>query len=185
MKKKADLSHLEQVLASSGNKDLPPVHLWNPEFSGDMDMRIARDGSWFHEGEQIHRNSMVRMFSSILRRDEDQCYYLVTPVEKFRIQVDDAPFVATLLDVDNNNGQQQLRFTTNIEESVIADHDHPIRVEQGVNDEPLPYIRVRDNLDALISRNVFYQLADLVEERVVDGQKVMGVCSSGEFFPLT
>lgn len=184
MKSKLDLKQIERALAPTEDRDLPPVHLWDPPFSGDMDIRIARDGSWFHEGGQIHRTAMVRMFSSILRKEDDQCYYLVTPMEKFRIRVEDAPFVATLMDVSSVKGEQLLQFTTNLGEPVIADADHPIRVEYRSNGEPSPYIRVRDNLDALISRNVYYQLAELAEERTIDGRQLMGVESAGEFFIL-
>lgn len=146
-------------------------------------MRIARDGSWYHEGQKIRREALVRLFASILRKDEDDQFYLVTPVEKYRVEVEETPFVATELEVLKTNGQQQLQFTTNLGDQVIADADHPIWVvERG--GQPRPYVRVRAKLDALISRTLFYQLVELAEERKSDGKTGLFVCSSGERFLL-
>lgn len=162
-----------------------PVHLWNPEFSGDMDMHIARDGTWYHEGGPITRLALAQLFSGILRLEQDGCYYLVTPVEKWRIRVDDAPFVATRLEVTGQGEQQQLRFFTSLEQQVLADSDHPLAVSVDEHSgEPSPYILLRSNLRALIHRNVFYQLVELAEERHLDGQTRLGVWSAGEFFPI-
>ena len=162
-----------------------PVHLWNPPLSGEMDMRIARDGTWYHEGEPIRRLALAQLFSTILRLDQDARYYLVTPVERWAIQVDDAPFVAVRLSVSGEGEQQQLLFHTSLEDEVPLDGEHPLRVElDPQSGEPSPYIRVRANLDALIRRTVFYELADLAVEAEVAGVQRIGVWSGGRFFPI-
>ncbi len=165
---------------ASGKKGLPPVHLWTPEFCGDIDMRIRRDGSWDYMGTAIARPAMVRLFSTILRHDDDGRYYLVTPVEKVGIQVDDAPFVAVELRREGRGRDQILHFRTNVDDVVILDSSHPLRVEFAPDGEPSPYILVRDRLEALISRAVYYELAEMVEE--IGGR--YGVWSSGIFFAL-
>ncbi|MEJ6478476.1 MAG: hypothetical protein ACI86S_000598 [Paracoccaceae bacterium] len=173
-----------QSLAASaraaGKKGLPPVHLWNPPFCGDLDMRIARDGTWFYLGTPIGRPEMVRLFSTILRRDGDD-YFLVTPVEKVGITVDDAPFVA----VDFERVGEALRFETNVGDFVDAGADHPIRVVQDAQTgEPAPYVHVRANLEALIDRKSFYRLVELGEVAVVDGEDWFGLRSGGAFFAV-
>lgn len=174
---------LAQIPASKG-KGLPPVHLWNPDCCGDIDMRIARDGTWYYLGTPIGRKPMVRLFSTIIRRDGDD-YFLVTPVEKCGITVDDAPFVAVSVAVEGEGEQQVLRFTTNVEDEVVADAAHPIRVElDPQTQEPSPYVLVRSNLEALIHRNVFYQLVELAVSREIEGREWLGVWSGGEFFPI-
>jgi len=165
-------------------KGLPPVNDWNPPFCGDMDMRIARDGSWHYLGSPIGRQALVRLFATVLRRDEDGEYYLVTPVEKVRIQVDDAPFVAIAVEINGDGDQRQLTFVTNVGDRVIADAAHPLRVEFTDDGEPAPYVRIRDRLDALISRAVYFELAELGSARVVSDGVDFGVWSSGCFFPL-
>ena len=161
-----------------------PVHLWNPDFCGNIDMRIARDGTWFYQGTPIGRKPMVKLFSNIIRRDGDD-YFLVTPVEKVGIKVDDAPFVAIAVEVEGEGEAQLLRFTTNVEETAEAGPEHPIRVEiDPVTQEPAPYVHVRTNLEALIHRNVFYQLVELAVSREIDGQRWLGVWSGGEFFRI-
>ncbi|WP_024694558.1 DUF1285 domain-containing protein [Pseudomonas syringae] len=166
------------------SKGLPPVHLWNPDFCGDIDMRIARDGTWYYQGTPIGRKPMVRLFSTILRRDGDD-YFLITPVEKVGIKVDDAPFVAVALDVTGEGETQVLRFVTNVEDETQAGVDHPLRVLiDPETQEPAPYIHVRSNLEALIHRNVFYQLVELAVTREIDGQRWLGVWSDGVFFPI-
>lgn len=164
-----------------------PVHLWDPPFCGDIDMRIAVDGTWYYQNSPIRRPAMVKLFSSVLRLDADGCYYLVTPVEKVRIQVDDCPFVAQLLEVEGSAkaGDQKLVFITNTDERIQADLEHPIVVDTLVErDEPHPRILCRTNLFALISRNVYYQLAELAQQQLIDGRQVIGVFSANEFFPL-
>lgn len=165
-------------------KGLPPVHLWNPDFCGDIDMRIARDGTWYYLGSPIGRKPMVRLFSSIIRRDGDD-YFLVTPVEKVGITVEDAPFVAVSVEVSGEGERQVLRFVTHVEDEVEAGAEHPIRVViDPVTQEPSPYMHVRANLEALIHRNVFYQLVELAVVREIDGRRWLGVWSGGEFFPI-
>lgn len=165
-------------------KGLPPVHLWNPDFCGDIDMRIARDGTWYYLGTPIGRKPMVKLFSTIIRRDGD-LYFLITPVEKVGIKVDDAPFVAVTLEVEGRGENQVLRFTTNVDEQVVAGAEQPLRVViDPQTQEPAPYILVRNNLEALIHRNVFYQLVELAQTRTLEGQNWLGVWSSGTFFPI-
>jgi uncharacterized protein len=166
------------------NKGLPPVHLWNPPFCGDLDMRIARDGSWHYLGTPIGRPAMVRLFSTVIRRDGDD-YFLVTPVEKVGITVDDAPFVAVELLAEGTGDAQVLRFITNVGDETEAGADHPIRVELDPNtQEPAPYVHVRANLEALIHRNVFYELVELAVPHEVDVVSWLGVWSNGRFFPI-
>lgn len=142
-------------------KGLPPVHLWNPAHCGEIDIRIARDGRWFHEGRPIEREAMVRLFSTILRSDPDG-FHLVTPVEKLRIQVDDAPFVAVRLDASTD----VLSFTTNVGDVVEAGPEHPLRIEADPQSgEPSPYVLVRAGLEARLNRPVFFELASLAEAR--------------------
>lgn len=176
------LKGLEQVEWGSTSRKLPPVDKWNPSLSGDLDIRIARDGTWFYLGSPIARLGLVRLFAGILRRDPDGEYWLVTPVEKVRIRVDDAPFVAVGMEVEGTGRDQRLKFRTNIGDETVADAEHPIRVETDPRTrQPAPYVLVRDRLEALIARSVFYDLAALAEE---DGDGVFGVWSAGCFFPL-
>lgn len=166
------------------SKGLPPVHLWNPPFCGDLDMRIARDGTWFYLGTPIGRAPLVKLFSSILRKDGDN-YFLVTPVEKVGITVDDAPFVATDFDVTGEGEDQVLTFTTHVGDTAVAGPYHPIRVERDAETgEPSPYVLVRANLEALIDRKSFYRLVDCGAHHEVDGQSWFGVWSGGQFFPI-
>jgi len=159
---------------------LPPVDQWNPPFCGDLDMRIARDGTWFYLGTPIGRQELVKLFSSIIRRDGDD-YFLVTPVEKVGITVDDAPFVA--VDFEAEGGA--LTFTTNVGDVAVAGPDRPIRVvRDDVTGEPSPYILIRRNLEALIDRKSFYRLVDLGCTSEVDGEAWFGVWSKDTFFAI-
>jgi len=163
---------------------IAPVHLWNPPFCGDLDMRIARDGTWFYLGTPIGRPELVKLFSSIIRKDGDQ-YFLVTPVEKVGITVDDAPFVAVDFDITNPGPDQTLTFTTNVGDAAIAGPDNPIRVERDAQTgEPSPYILIRTNLEALIDRKSFYRLVDIGTHESHGGQQWFGLHSSGHFFPI-
>lgn len=163
-------------------RKLPPVESWNPAYCGESDMRIARDGTWYHQGSPIGRKELVRLFSTILRKDADG-YHLVTPAEKMRITVDDAPFLAVLLDVEGEGRAQRLTFTTNVGDAVIASADNPIRVETDPQTrEPAPYIHIRKGLEARIARAPFYQMADIAVADVSGAQ--LGVWSSGIFFPI-
>ena len=179
-----DADNLLKAAKKANKRGPAPVHLWNPEFCGDLDMRIARDGTWFYLGTPIGRKSMVELFSTILKREGDD-YFLVTPVEKVGITVEDAPFVAVDFSVDGAGDGQVLTFTTNVGETATAGADHPIRVVRDtVTGEPSPYILIRSNLEALIDRKSFYRLVDLGQTRNVDGQDWFGVQSSGQFFPI-
>lgn len=165
---------------AAGKKGPPPVEAWNPPFCGDLDMRIARDGTWFYLGTPIGRHELVKLFSSIIRKDGDD-YFLVTPVEKVGITVDDAPFVA----VDFERDGDGLRFVTNVEDEVIAGPDHPIRVERDASTgEPSPYVNIRRNLEALIDRKSFYRLVEIGEHAAHEGESWFGLRSQGLFFPI-
>jgi hypothetical protein len=165
-------------------QSLPPVERWNPAHCGDIDIRIARDGTWFHQGSPIGRKELVRLFSTILRRDGDD-YVLVTPAEKMRIVVEDAPFMAVLMDVEGEGCEQRLIFTTNVGDVTVAGADNPIRVATDpASEEPAPYVHVRRGLEARISRAVFYQLADLAVAGEGEQAGLLGVWSGGVFFPI-
>jgi len=168
----------------AGKKGPAPVHLWNPPFCGDLDMRIARDGTWFYLGSPIGRKPLVKLFSSIIRKDGDD-YFLVTPVEKVGITVDDAPFVAVDFDAVGEGAAQVLTFTTQVDDVAVAGPDNPIRVEKdSKTGEPAPYVLIRSNLEALIDRKSFYRLVDLGVHHQMDGESWFGLWSSGEFFPV-
>ncbi len=166
--------------ASPKGKGLPPVHLWNPAYCGDLDMRIARDGTWFYQGSPINRPALVRLFSTILKY-EDGRYVLVTPVEKVGITVDDAPFVAIDFEVTGKGSTQALVFETNVGDQVTAGPENPIRVDRDdTSGEPSPYVLVRDALEALIDRKSFYRLVEIGSHH--DGW--FGVWSEGAFFRI-
>jgi hypothetical protein len=178
-----DLAQLATQLPT--DRPLPPVERWNPPLSGEMNLRIARDGAWYHEGAPIRREALVRLFASILRHDADGHYYLVTPVEKWRIQVDDAPFLAIRLDATGAGRDQILTFTTNVGDTVIAGPDHPLSVEYRTPDgEPSPYLHVRGRLRALLTRAAFLELVELGEERRTDQSRDYGVWSQDQYFRL-
>lgn len=174
------LAAVETAAKQAPGRGLPPVHLWNPAHSGEIDIVIGRDGRWIHEGAPIAREALVRLFSTILRRDPDGIY-LVTPVEKMKITVEDAPFVAVRVDrLVGDDGGPVLRFETNVGDTVEASADNPIRIATEAGGEPRPYVHVRRGLEALIARPVFYELVEMAEER--GGQ--LGVESHGRWFPL-
>jgi uncharacterized protein len=160
-----------------------PVHLWNPPDCGDIDMRIAADGTWFYCGSPIGRAPLVRLFSSILRKDSDR-YVLVTPVEKVGIKVDDAPFLAVELRVERDDVESFLTFRTNVEDVVTVDGQHPLRFEHGASEGLKPYVRVRGELWALVKRALFYELVELGQVERWRGEDWFGVRSSGIFFPM-
>ena len=165
-------------------RGLPPVHLWNPPDCGDIDMRIARDGTWFYLGTPIGRPELVRLFSTILRKDGDR-YVLVTPVEKVGIQVDDAPFVAVDFTVTGTGPNQALTFETNLGDTATAGRAHPIRVERDAQTgEPAPYVLIRADLEALIDRKSFYRLVDIGAHHDVEGTSWFGLWSQAHFFPV-
>lgn len=157
---------------------------WQPRYSGAIDIRIASDGTWYHEGRAFQRESLTRLFASVLRKQDDE-YFLLTPAEKLSIRVDDAPFIATMLEIFNEEGQQALVFTTNLGDKIVADGEHPIRVEiDEANREPRPYIHYRDGLDALIGRSAFFDLTNASEISERDGRRHLTICSMGTHFDL-
>jgi uncharacterized protein len=169
----------------AGARRRPPVHLWNPPFCGDLDIRIARDGTWFYLGTPIGRQPLVDLFASILKREGDR-FYLVTPVEKVGIRVDDAPLFALDMEVAGMGETQVLTFQTRTGDSAACDPDHALRVTfDPATREPAPYIHVRDGLEARIDRKTFYRLVDLAVTRNEDGRDWFGVWSSGHFFPIS
>ena len=171
---------LAKAARQAGEKGLPPVHLWTPDLSGDLDMRIARDGTWFYQGGPINRPAMVRLFSTILLKENND-FFLVTPVEKWRISVEDAPFVAVDVEFEGVGEGQSIRFETNVGDHVVAGPERPIRVVRDeTTGEPSPYVMVRAGLEALIDRKSFYRLIERGEDR--DGW--FGLWSGGAFFPL-
>jgi len=165
-------------------KGLPPVHLWNPPFCGDLDMRIATDGTWFYLKTPIGRPALVKLFASVLKREDDK-YFLVTPVEKCGIQVDDAPFLAVEMRAEGGPNGRILNFRTNVDDWVACGREHTLRFEPEPDTGGLkPYLHVRRNLWAKVSRPLFYDLVELGEERDVDGERMFGVASGGEFFAM-
>jgi len=160
-----------------------PVHLWNPPDCGDIDMRIAADGTWFYCGSPIGRQSLVQLFSSILRKDCDR-YVLVTPVEKVGIKVDDAPFLAIEMRVENERGESSITFRTNVKDVVMVDEKHPLRFERGAAEGLKPYVRVRDDLWALVKRPLFYDLVEIGTAELLRDELWFGVRSRGMFFPM-
>ncbi|MGF0538751.1 DUF1285 domain-containing protein [Agrobacterium sp. ES01] len=171
---------------SGGNKrGLPPIDRWNPPFCGDIDMEIRADGTWFYMGTPIGRAPLVRLFSTVLRKDEDGKTYLVTPVEKVGIRIADAHFIAVEMGVSGEGTGQVLSFRTNVGDVIEAGPDHPLRfVMQGENSELKPYLHVRGRLEALVSRAVMYDLVELGETIDVDGVDMFAVRSGGAVFPV-
>ena len=178
---------LADIARLAEEKKLPPVEKWNPEHCGDSAMRIASDGTWYHEGSPIGREAMVRLFSTILRREPDGSYVLVTPVEKLAIEVEDAPFVAVELKSEGEGEARTLAFRLNTGDVVVAGPDHPIRLEPGEQGPwpheagPRPYLAVRGGLDALIARSVFYEMVHLA---LAEGAEPPGLWSRGAFFAM-
>ena len=174
-----DLSRLSlaEIARLAEEKRLPPVENWHPTHCGDSEMRIARDGTWFHQGSPIGRPAMVRLFSTILRREPDGGFVLVTPAEKLDIIVEDAPFVAVELRTEGEGERRSLAFRLNTGDLVVAGPGHRLRFERG----PHPYVEVRKGLDALVARPVYYELAEIA---LAEGAEPPGVWSGGLFFPL-
>ena len=178
------LESIAAMLPREGGKGPPPVHLWNPPFCGDIDMRIAADGTWFYQKTPIGRLPLVKLFASVIKREGDK-YFLVTPVEKVGIVVDDAPFLAVELKVEDGEAGRALKFRTNVDDWVTAGPGHGMRFEQDVGNEGLkPFVHVRRDLWAKVTRALFYDLVELGEERDVGGTAMFGIVSGGEFFPM-
>ena len=171
--------------ADGKDKSLPPVEKWNPPFCGDLDIRIARDGTWFYLGSPIGRLPLVKLFASVLRRDADGQHYLVTPVEKIGITVDDAPFLAVEMAVTGTGDAQELTLRTNLGELVNVDAERPLRFEKEPDSGGLkPYVLVRGRLEALFTRALMYQLAELIVEREGAEGRETGIWSRGSFFAI-
>ena len=175
------LSGLEAMLKEQSGATLPPVEKWDPPYCGDIGMRIRNDGVWFYQGSPIGRKPLVRLFSRVLRKDADGRHFLVTPVEKVDVTVDDAPFLAVEMEAAGSGADQVLTFRTNVDDVVRCDAEHPIRFAvEAVSDGLKPYLLVRGRLEALLTRALYY---DLVELAVTDGTE-FGVWSAGVFFAM-
>ena len=180
----AGLDKITAAAKHAAVKGPPPVHLWNPPFCGDLDMRIASDGTWFYLGTPIGRPALVKLFASVLKREGDR-YYLVTPVEKIGIQVEDAPFLAVEMNVEQTDDGPVLHFRTNVDDRVECGAEHALRFEPEAGTGGLkPYLHVRRDLWAKVTRTLFYDLVELGEERDIDGTRMFGVASCGEFFVM-
>lgn len=182
-----DTAGLEALIgrAARAGKGLPPVEKWNPDFCGDLDMEIKRDGTWFYLGTPIGRMPLVQLFSSVLRKDEDGRTYLVTPVEKVGIRVEDAPFIAVEVNIDGDGEDRALTFRTNVGDVVEAGPDNPLHfVDEDETGGLKPYLHVRGRLEALVARAVMYELVEAGEEIEIDGRKMFALRSRGAVFPV-
>jgi len=181
---KNGLEVLADAVKTASAKGPPPVHLWDPAYCGEIDIRIAADGTWFYLGTPIRRPALVKLFASILKREGER-YFLVTPVEKCGIVVDDAPFMAVELQVDDREAGRQLCFRTNVDDWVACGARHPLRFEPETATGGLkPYVHIRRNLWAKVTRAVFYDLVDLGEAREIAGTLMFGVASAGQFYAM-
>jgi hypothetical protein len=193
---RAGLDGILGAASDAARRGPPPVHLWNPPFCGDLDMRIAADGTWYYLKTPIGRPALVRLFASVLKREGNK-YFLVTPVEKCGIQVEDSPFLAVEFRVEHAIEQAEpgtergterphtLHFRTNVDDWVVCGPGHPLRFEPELETGGLkPYLHVRRNLWAKVTRALFYDLVELGEEREVDGKRMFGIASASEFFPM-
>jgi hypothetical protein len=181
----AALDGIAAAVRDTGSRGAPPVHLWNPPFCGDLDIRIASDGTWFYLGTPIGRMPLVRLFASVLKREGDK-YFLVTPVEKIGIVVEDAPFLAVEMRREDTAAGPRLHFRTNVDDWVECGAAHALRFEREDASGGLkPYLHVRRDLWAKVTRALFYDLVELGEERAIDGERMFGVASGGGFFPMS
>jgi len=172
-------------ISKLGEDELPPVHLWNPPLCQNVDMKISRDGKWYFMNSPIGRERMVRLFSKVLRYDDDGNYYLVTPVEKIKLEVEDKPFLVIDFRIDNIGKDQIIYFETNTNDIFQLNTDHPLRVTVNkTSNEPSPYVLVRSNLEGLISRNIFYKLVDISVNETINGITRQGIWSNNSFFSL-
>lgn len=174
---------LSEIARLAAEGQLPPVERWNPEHCGDSAMRILADGTWLHEGSPIGRPAMVRLFSTLLRREADGGHVLVTPVEKLSIAVDDAPFVAVEMESEGTAETSRIALRTNVGDILFLGPEHPLTIEDRGHGAH-PYLRVRDGLDALVARPVYYALADLAITEPAGPGGAIGLWSDGTFFPL-
>ncbi|GBF25695.1 hypothetical protein MnTg02_00727 [bacterium MnTg02] len=181
----ATVRDLEKSLRSSGRKGPAPVHLWNPPYCGEIGLRIAADGTWYYQDSPIGRKTLVKLYASVLRHDDDGRHYLVTPVEKIGIEVEDAPFLAVGMSVQGEGQEQTLSFRTNVDDAVTAGPDHPMRFEFDQENNGLkPYLHVRGRLEALVTRALTYDLVALALEAQIDGEPHLGIWSASQFFPI-
>ena len=178
------LDAITQAARKATGRGSPPVHLWNPPFCGDLDMRIAADGTWFYMKTPIGRPALVKLFASVLWREGSK-YFLKTPVEKVGITVDDAPFTAVEMRHEGEGAARTLSFRTNVDDWVTVGNEHALRFEPEQETGGLkPYLHVRRDLWALVTRALFYDLVELGEERDVNGTRMFGVTSGGEFYAM-
>lgn len=175
---------LADIKDSKTKSGYPPVDQWHPEVVGEIDIRIDREGDWYYQGDKMARKAMVKLFSSILRLDEGDGYFLVTPVEKMKISVDVAPFSIVDFRIENKDGRPTLVFKDSVGDEVALERLNQLSVTDSKSGEPIPLLTVRRNLKGLINRNVFYRLVDIAEQSMVDGKEFAGVWSGGVFFPL-
>lgn len=179
------IAELESSLSRFATRGPAPVHLWKPEHCGEIGLAIGADGTWFYRGSPIGRKALVRLFSTILRKDPDGCHYLVTPAEKIAIDVADAPFLAVEMTATGKGKDQTLEFRTNCGDAVTADADHPLRFERdGTNGGIKPYVLVRDALEALATRSLAHDVIALGVCEQIDGREMFGVWSAGTFFAI-
>ncbi len=177
------LGALAAAARGAAARGLPPVHLWNPSFCGDIGLKIARDGTWFYRGSPIRRPALVKLFASILRKDPER-HVLVTPVEMVSVEVEDAPFLAVAMRVEDGPDGRALVFRTNLDDETRAGPDRPMRFERASGDGVKPYVLVRGDLWALVTRALVLDLVELGEVRDVEGRAMFGVASGGAFFPM-
>jgi hypothetical protein len=177
------LGALAEAARGAAARGLPPVHLWNPPFCGDIGLKIARDGTWFYRGSPIRRPALVKLFASILRKDPER-HVLVTPVEMVSVEVEDAPFLAVAMRVEDGPQGRSLVFRTNLDDETRAGPDRPMRFERASGDGVKPYVLVRGDLWALVTRALVLDLVELGEVRDVEGRAMFGVASGGAFFPM-
>ena len=180
---KGSVSLLEDINNENLQQDLPPVDDWHPEHCGDSEICIRRDGTWTHQGDIFKRDKLVKMFSRIIRFDDDGKYYLVTPVEKMLLSVEDVPFLVVGFDIVLSQSVQKIVFETSLGDQVVVDAEHPVTV-LTINDEPAPYVVVRKNLKARIARSVFYQLIDVAVTEQQGTENILFLESSGGRFEL-
>ncbi len=179
------INDLENVLKTRGKERPPPARLWNPPYCGEIGLRIAADGTWYYRDSAIGREALVKLFASILRREDDGRHYLVTPVEKIGIDVEDAPFLAVEMIVQGRHQNQSLTFRTNVDDMVTAGPLHPLRFKTDRKNNGLkPYLHVRGCLEALVTRAVCYDLLESASEAMIEGETRSGIWSGGRFFPL-
>jgi hypothetical protein len=178
------LNRLSAALGDLPTRGPPPVERWNPAYCGAIDMRIAADGTWYHNGTPIRRPKLVRLFSTILRREPDGRIVLVTPVECVGITVEDAPFAAVEMAVDGAGQDRRISFRTNVDDLVPVDAEHTLRFEEAADGALKPYLHVRRGLWALVSRALTYDLVDLAEEGCLDGERWLGLWAGGLFHPI-